>query len=80
MTPDVPQTKVPTVAPKKLSAKLTIQLPNVEADPQAFDSFDVETMKKNYMTQIEENLLEVLEGPFEDETFVQFDVQVTVVD
>lgn len=59
---------VPNLPTKQLKASVTIELPLRDADPQEWDTYDVNEMAKRYTTALVDNLLEELEGPFEDET------------
>jgi hypothetical protein len=77
MTDPVPSSM--GIKPKKLSAHIVIDLPNIEADSQAWGSYDPEEMAKNYKEQLELNLLEELEASYEDET-MGLNIEIKVVD
>jgi hypothetical protein len=67
------------VKPKYLKATIKIELPPIEADAQAFGSYNPQEMADAYGEQLDANLIEHLEQPFVDET-MNLEVNVEVVD
>lgn len=54
--------------PKFMHATVTLTLPAVEADAAVWDSYDPKIMVENFKKQLENNLIEMIEGPFDEET------------
>jgi len=60
----------PVFKPKRLVATITLTLPAIDADSQSWQTHNVGEMARLYQKQIEENLIEVLEGPYEEDTVI----------
>lgn len=65
--------------PKYLHATVTLSIPAVEADPAVWDSYDPKNMAENYKQQLKDNLIEMIEAPFDDET-LGIDAKVEIKD
>jgi hypothetical protein len=62
---------------KKLQGTVTLVLPPIEADPQAFQTYKVEEMAAIFKKLLQEDLIAQIEGPIDDDTIViQAEVEV----
>lgn len=70
---------VPNIPVKKLKATVTIELPLLDADPQDYQTYNVQEMAAVLKTQLETDLFEAIEGPYQNDT-LSIDANVEVVD
>lgn len=66
---------------KKLRAVVILTMPDMDCDPQAYETYDTEKMAAILKAQLQDNLIETIEGPYSDDLLgVEATVQVVTED